>query len=364
MDSEQRYLRDVGRLAAEDHELKTELSAREEEVAEAIEKRDGVKCRVLKIEQQLLTAAREYAIRSQHPTTTPLENRPIARPTDIQASATASGRSRLEQDDEYLSDAPRPRPQTSQARKTGQAQEPEPARLDSIHPDFPTVIYLKGVWTEMWCGRCGTNYNLKTHKSFSGVKGLHEHWKHVHASQLEDRSQDACLADSGLRVVSSSDAKLMRAGKGPRDVTIGNRIADDYLDRMLAKVPNRRHTASPALGTPNIVASSISSANNTLRAHKIPRASLTSTSKLSAPTPVKRSKRPASTSPPASARTERLTEYEAYQNLEAHAKADGTPRKKKKRSNSGRPDYRIKTAEELEALQDEGSEEWEISCAW
>lgn len=56
MDSEQRYLRDVGRLAAEDHELKTELSAREEEVAEAIEKRDGVKCRVLKIEQQLLVS--------------------------------------------------------------------------------------------------------------------------------------------------------------------------------------------------------------------------------------------------------------------------------------------------------------------
>ncbi|TKA80143.1 hypothetical protein B0A55_03326 [Friedmanniomyces simplex] len=386
VDAEQQYGEDVGRLVAEDHRLKTELTTFETQITEISEKRDGVKRSISEIQLQLLTVAQTYANRAQRSGTSPEEDKSIASHAKPHPNAKEPERPSLEDDDDNIVLTPRRR------RSTLPAKEPEPTRLDNIHPSFPTVIYLDGAWTEVWCNLCGANCCLTKHKLFAGVRGLRDHWRQAHADQIDDRSLEACLANARRRVVSFVDAEHMRAGEAPPDVAVKTRVANNYLERMFpgAKAAERRHTVGAASGKAKVVGSTASSAaaakstatpvkppkrpaspsphavNTANKRHPADLASgtpngtaktttainTTSTAKPSAATPVKTSKRPASPSSDAGAPKKRLTEYEAYQNLEAEARAAGTPGMKRKRGSSGRPDYRIKTSEELEAMQD------------
>ncbi|TKA61362.1 hypothetical protein B0A55_11018 [Friedmanniomyces simplex] len=345
VDAEQQYGEDVGRLVAENHRLKTELTTFETQITEISEKRDGVKSSISEVQLQLLVIAQTYANRAQRSGTSPEEDNSIASHAKPQLNAEEPERPSLEDDDDNIVVTPRRR------RSALPAKEPEPTRLDIIHPSFPTVIYLDGAWTELWCNLCGANCCLTKHKLFAGAKGLHDHWRQAHAGQIDDRSLEACLANAGRRVVSSVDAEHMRAGEAPPDVAVKTRVANNYLERMFpgARAAERRHTVGSASGKAKVAASGTPNA----AAKTTTAISTTSTAKPSSATPVKKPKRTASSSPhETTVPKKRLTEYEAYQNLEAEARAAGTPGMKRKRGSSGRPDYGIKTSEELEAMQD------------
>ncbi|KAK1816912.1 hypothetical protein LTR12_008634 [Friedmanniomyces endolithicus] len=335
MDPKQQYVEDVVRLGAESHKLSIELRAREKEV-------DGVKCRISKVEQQLVTAAEKFASRSHPSATSTLEERPVTRSANAPPSGPSRRPSGEGNEENIINAMRRHRPQTSQMRKSG------PSRLEVIHPDYQNVIWLDDAWTELWCSWCGTNCtHSRQIKLFAGAAGLHNHWRQVHTGHLEDHSLEACLANAGRRIISSRDAELMRAGTAPQNVEVKTRFANDVLERMFpgTKVADGGLTAGPAFGTPVIVADAAFTADDTLHTDTTSHASLTSTAQSSARTHVKTSKRPASTSPHALLPRGRLTGDEAHQNLEPRVKADESPRSKKQR-----PAFRLKYPEETAAL--------------
>ncbi|KAK0308787.1 hypothetical protein LTR01_004666 [Friedmanniomyces endolithicus] len=361
IDVDQQYGEDVSRGVTEDQKLKTELAALENDIAEAVEKRDRVKCSISKNQQQLLEVAQDYATRSQTPTASTMEGTPIFRSATVQLTAEESEGESLslgEDEDSFVHAMPR-------YRRNVQAKDGDPTHFARIHADFPTVIYVDRAWTEIWCGRCGSNYNVKQ-KLFRGIQGLHSHWQaHAvqpeHASQMEDVSRAACLRESMRRIVSSRDVELMRAGNSPQDIKYGYRDANKNHERMTPGANgagSRQHTAGPALETPKIVAGTTSATNNFFRANTISRADLTSTAKPVASKPVKRSKRSAATSLHAAVQKQCLTEYEAYQNIETHARAEGTPKSKKMRLG-----HKNQHLDEDEAPSSEPDEVWGISSA-
>ncbi len=304
------------------------------------------------------TVAQDYATRSQTPAASTLEDPPIIRTATVQLKAEKMEGESLslgEDEDSFVSARPR-------GRRNVQAKSRDPTRFACIHPDFPTVISVDRAWTEIWCGRCGTNYSAHN-KLFRGIVGLHLHWQtHAgdpeHVSHMKDVSQAACLRDSMRRMVSSRDVELMRAGNAPQDVKYGYRDANNNHERMTPGANgagSKRHTTGPAFETSKIVAGTISATHNTFRANTLSRSDLASTAKPFAGTPAKRSKCTAATSLHAAVQKQRLTEYEAYQNLETHARAEGTPKSKKMRLG-----HKSKHLDEDEAEPDEV---WEISSA-
>ncbi|EMC93202.1 hypothetical protein BAUCODRAFT_150562 [Baudoinia panamericana UAMH 10762] len=111
-----------------------------------------------------------------------------------------------------------------------------------IHQNFPTVVYYDGVWKELSCGFCSTNFNLVSRHYFQGVRGLHQHYLHTHRADLNDSSLKSCIPHYRRRSVSGADVALMRAGLQPTDVSIKRQKPDGLQENSTTSGKGKGHS--------------------------------------------------------------------------------------------------------------------------
>ncbi|KAK4554618.1 hypothetical protein LTR86_008473 [Recurvomyces mirabilis] len=183
-----------------------------------------------------------------------------------------------------------------------------------IHENYPTVVLLEAGWTEIWCGDCGANFKAHHRKFLPGLRGLHGHWIKAHGDQHVDHSRLAFLATCRKRLVSPMDVELMRRGEEPDVVILARRSLF-----VSAKLPRTTNESSSRKPTVNHSGASGDGARRLQPSSG--QQGLTS--------------RAAVTDSERVAPGKELTEYEAYQNIVAHAGAEGN-RPTKRRRTTGR----------------------------
>ncbi|KAK5737257.1 hypothetical protein LTR17_006869 [Elasticomyces elasticus] len=295
----------VNGLLADRVKLNKKRKEIEVQVTDIREARDKNDRDIARVEQQMQDIIAPPAVKH----TLPLQ--PIAAPRAVQQES-------IETDNEDIITSPRSR------RDVTPRTVIAPNELDMIHPNFPTVIFFDGAWSEIWCGRCGSN---STQQRFvTGAKGLHKHCYMAHKNELDKALKD-CIGAAKRRLVSATDVDRMRAGNAPLEVAITLKLADDTVQRKAATSAAKASKArmSDVLDSNSAVAPS--------------------TPRVSTPSLVR--KRPAENGEE-SAKT--MTEWEVYQDVIANATEVGVQAGKRQRTSSGRPNYEIQSVKQLEQM--------------
>ncbi|KAK5686674.1 hypothetical protein LTS10_002797 [Elasticomyces elasticus] len=284
----------------------------EVQVTEIREARDKNDRDIARVEQQMQDIIVPPAVKH----TLPLQ--PIAAVVTPPTAPRAVQQENIETDDEDIITTPRSR------RDVTPRTVIAPTELDMIHPNFPTVIFFNGAWSEIWCGRCGSN---STQQRFvTGAKGVHKHCYMAHKNELDKTLKD-CIGAAKRRLVSATDVDRMRAGEAPLEVAITLKLTDDTVQRKAATSAAKASKArmSDVLDSNSAVAPS--------------------TPRVGTPSLVR--KRPAENGED-SAKT--VTEWEVYQEVIANATEVGVQAGKRQRTSSGRPNYEIQSVKQLEQM--------------
>ncbi|KAK4548201.1 hypothetical protein LTR36_010070 [Oleoguttula mirabilis] len=324
----ERFSQDVARLTTQANDLRSEKGRLERQIGLLQARYGDIDGLLAEVQEQSIALARNYTgiISQATPDrATPEDTKPVIIIDDEEANINVtprSGRAR------QLS-PPHPRPQPGPAPQPRPAPPPppsEPKQHDIIHPKYPTVVLLDSAWTETWCGTCGANVGAARRVFLSGVSGISHHRMYMHKEE-SFKYQDV-VATCGRRVLGDDEAAQMKAGQHPGlKVRVGRvetrqspftKQAGEFSSAAAARAADPASTGNARLSgfaiTPTV-------ASTTPSALVPPMGTFSST----APTP---------------AAEDRLTEYEIFHNLEAEAKAAGTPRaRKKQRTSTGQPKY-------------------------
>ncbi|KAK5721929.1 hypothetical protein LTR15_006523 [Elasticomyces elasticus] len=322
MEALRQFYGEVSRLTAEADLLKRERERIDLQMTDLSKARDKVNGDLAQIESQSLDLAKEYAARAQQPTTLPSSD------DTPPLSTTPNKQPSPEIDSDHITATPRSHSDATTTIVT------VPTEVDPIHDNFPTVVFLDGAWSEIWCGSCGTN-GLKHPRGqfFAGTKGLYKHWIRAHKDEVP-KTMECCIGAAGRRLVSATDVERMRAGEPPTEVAITLRLADDFLQRKAAaqaaktsRIPSPHNSPEPGRATPDTATTGIRSLKRKELGEDAAGSELHG-----------------------DGLTRKMTTYEAYQKRIAAAELG--LEEPKRRSSGARPDYTFKSPEEDEELQD------------
>ncbi|KAK5119666.1 hypothetical protein LTR85_007495 [Meristemomyces frigidus] len=190
----ERFTQGVARLTAQAAELRNERSQNEQQILRLQVRQGELDGLLADIEGQTLTLAHSYTEAISHATpdrTTPEDTKPIIVSDDEDATITLTPRSNQIRPISPPYHAPAPQPVL------------QPLQHHIIHAKYPTVVYLDGVWTEIWCGTCGANSDRQRRTFFSGASGLFRHWNKMH---MDGKSTlNASLASCGRRILDDEE---------------------------------------------------------------------------------------------------------------------------------------------------------------
>ncbi|KAK4959758.1 hypothetical protein LTR10_002645 [Elasticomyces elasticus] len=324
MEALRQFADGVSRLTAEGDLLKRERERIDVQVTDLQKRRHELDHDLAQIELQSLDLAKEYAARAQQPTTPPLSD------DTPPPSTTANKQPSPEIDSDHITATPRSRSDATPATNT------VPTELDIIHDNFPTVVFLDGAWSEIWCGRCGTNCRAPPHKLFiTGADGLHKHWCRIHKDELI-KTLDHAIGAARRRLVSATDVERMRAGEPPLEVAITMRLADDLVQRKAAALAAKTSKIPTPNDSPELGRATPDTATNGSRSLKRKEvAEDTAGSGLHGV-----------------GSSGKMTTYEQFQKVEAEAKVGGALEAKRRRTSVERPNFTNRSPEEDEELQD------------
>lgn len=207
-------------------------------------------------------------------------------------------------------------------------------QYDVIHANYPTVVFLEGAWTEIWCSICGANTALSSRNFFIGISGLHRHLMRIH--KTENNKLVNVSAMFGRRIVSDDEASQMKAGQHAMlSVRVGSLPVRPSASTPRPAAPASAGAAN-GMGPANLATANfptIATGQTATTAAPLTSSLLTGTNNnIEAAPPVK----------------ERLTEYEVWQNLQAEAKAAAKPKSKKKRASAGRSKNFFESGEDMD----------------
>ncbi|KAK3634711.1 hypothetical protein LTR56_015138 [Elasticomyces elasticus] len=324
MEALRQFADGVIRLTAEADLLKRDRERIDVQVTDLQKRRHELDHDLAQIELQSLDLAKNYASRAQQPTApTPTDHTPPP-------SMTANKQPSLEIDDDHTTATPQSHPDHTPTTVT------VPTDIDPIHDNFPTVVFLDGAWSEIWCGRCGTNC-LKHPRGqfFAGTKGLYKHWIRAHKDEVT-KTIECCIGAAGCRLVSATDVERMRAGAPPTEVAITLRLADDSVQRKAAAQAAKSSKIPTPNGSPEPWRATSDTATNGKPSLK--RKELAEDA--------------AGRGLHGDGSTGKMTTYEQFQKVEAEAKVGGGPEVKRRRTSVERPNFTNRSPEEDEELQD------------
>lgn len=228
----------------------------------------------------------------------------------------------------------------------------------SIHPDYLTVIYMDGKWTDVSCGVCNANASVnresKALKFYGGIMGLNNHVRTAHVDEVGPTIADT-LRTCNRRVVSDEDVALMKEGKEPK-VQIVMCVGTVKRPRSIMQRNAQDKSPQNTNGT---------SANNDYASH-VPSSATFGTkcdAVIATPTNNNRAALRASSSPPTSlteiSRENQLkkpgTVYDQFQQIEAKSKKEATALVKKRKFGEGVPSS--KAQRYIERLFDDENDE-------
>ncbi|KAK4890889.1 hypothetical protein LTR27_010462 [Elasticomyces elasticus] len=324
MEALRQFADGVGRLTAEADLLKRDRERIDVQVTDLKKRRDEVDHNLAQIELQSLDLAKKYASRAQQP--------PAPASTDYTPppSITANEQPSLEIDDDHPTSTPQSRPDATPAIIT------VPSEIDPIHDKFPTIVFLDGAWSEIWCGRCGTNCLKYSRGQFiAGTKGLYKHWIGIHKDEV-NKTMECCIGAAGRRLVSATDVERMRAGEPPTEVAITLRLADDSVQRKAAaqaakpsKIPTPNGSPEPWRSTPDTA----TTGNRSLKRKEL-------------------AEDAAGGGLHGNGSTGKMTTYEQFQKVEAEAKVGGGPEAKRRRTSVEHPNFTSRSPGEDEESHD------------
>nr|OQO26301.1 hypothetical protein B0A51_04234 [Rachicladosporium sp. CCFEE 5018] len=110
--------------------------------------------------------------------------------------------------------------------------DPAEKSTKSIHPDFPTVIEVDGVWVELTCKDCGANAVRDGSEFMQSEMAFRAHAKRTHDAITNAGLDGYC----NMRSVSARDIDLMTAGQDPLDHQI-ERMGYFEIAARTARVP-------------------------------------------------------------------------------------------------------------------------------
>ncbi|KAK5714775.1 hypothetical protein LTR17_017022 [Elasticomyces elasticus] len=324
MEALRQFADGVSRLTAEADLLKRERERIDVQVTDLQKRRHELDHDLAQIELQSLDLAKEYASRAQQP--------PAPASTDHTPppSVTANKQPSLEIDDDHITATPQSHPDHTPTTIT------VPTAIDPIHDNFPTVVFLDGAWSEIWCGSCGTNC-LKHPRGqlFAGTKGLYKHWIRLHKDEV-DKTMECCIGAAGRRLVSATDVERMRAGEPPIEVAITLRMADDSVQRKAAaqaaessKIPTPNGSPEPWRATP----ATVTTGNRALKRKDL-------------------AEDAAGGGFHGDGSNRKMTAYEQFKLVEAEAKVGGGPEAKRRRTSVEHPNFTNRSPEEDEESHD------------
>ena len=216
----------------------------------------------------------------------------------------------IDDDEESITVTPR----RSEARVLTPPRQPQPVLklkvklklLETIPARYPTVVFIDGTWTEIWCGSCGTNINLQRNYLL-GLTGLLHHQAQMHKDT--DNSMAACMKTCGRRVLGKAEVDLMQDG------------LHDNLPMLEANLPPKAPVAPGPTCTGNVRFSGIKVTPIAVKPPTADHVTMPATGSFKTSL---------------SGTKSRPTQYEIFQNLEAEARAAGTPPVKKQRTSLAR----------------------------